>query len=224
VIASCCALYIFVCFICCTLLLSQTMAQYGKSDYWNERYTRETDPFDWYQRYDALGSIFKKYMKPTDKILVVGCGNSRLSEDMYKDGYKNITNIDISGVVIKAMEQKHKDYSGMTYKVMDVTSMPEYAAGSFDVIIDKGTLDAVLCGEGSVSSCDKMLSEISRVLKAGGTFLMVTYAEPETRLRYLEKPKCGWRIEMLTIEKPKVMGASPDPKDVHYIYIMTRLG
>ena len=31
---------------------------------------------------------------------MVGCGNSRLSERMYNDDYKNILNIDISDVVI----------------------------------------------------------------------------------------------------------------------------
>lgn len=31
---------------------------------------------------------------------MVGCGNSKLSEDMYDDGYKDIINIDISDVVV----------------------------------------------------------------------------------------------------------------------------
>lgn len=36
-------------------------------------------------------------MKPEDKILNVGAGNSKLSEEMYEEGYHNIVNIDISG-------------------------------------------------------------------------------------------------------------------------------
>lgn len=33
-----------------------------------------------------------------------------LSEDMVNDGYKEIVNIDISSVVIEAMQKKYQDY------------------------------------------------------------------------------------------------------------------
>jgi 2-polyprenyl-3-methyl-5-hydroxy-6-metoxy-1,4-benzoquinol methylase len=33
----------------------------------------------------------------------VGAGNSRLSEEMAEEGYNNITNIDICGLIVKAM-------------------------------------------------------------------------------------------------------------------------
>lgn len=33
------------------------MAQYGKAEYWEERYSRDVEPFDWYQRYFALRDI-----------------------------------------------------------------------------------------------------------------------------------------------------------------------
>jgi len=198
------------------------MSQYGKADYWNDRYSKDSDPFDWYQKYDALSTLFKKYLKPVDKILMVGCGNSRLSEDMHKDGFKNITNIDISNAVIKAMEQKSKDHEGMTYKTIDATNMPEFANGSFDAAVDKGTLDAILCGESSIANADKMLGEISRVLRPGGVFVVVTYGDPPTRLTYLEKPKYGWKVETQTIDKPKVPGIQQEKNDVHYIYIASK--
>jgi hypothetical protein len=35
--------------------------------------------------------------------LVVGAGNSRMSEEMFEEGYTNIANIDISLTVTKAM-------------------------------------------------------------------------------------------------------------------------
>lgn len=33
---------------------------------------------------------------------------------MYKDGFKTITNVDISNVVVSAMQQKYADCGGMT--------------------------------------------------------------------------------------------------------------
>ena len=45
-------------------------------------------------------------MKKDDTILMAGAGNSRLSEDMYEDGYQTITNIDISRVVVDQVTNK----------------------------------------------------------------------------------------------------------------------
>lgn len=36
----------------------------------------------------------------------------------------------------------------------------DFADGMFDVVIDKGTLDSILCGEGSSQNAQKMLSEV----------------------------------------------------------------
>ena len=59
------------------------MAQYGKPEYWDERYARDPEPFDWYQRWSGIRDICMNYMKPSDNVLIVGCGNSRLGEEMY---------------------------------------------------------------------------------------------------------------------------------------------
>lgn len=57
-------------------------------------------------------------MSKDDHILMVGCGNSKLSEQMYEAGYKNITNIDISPTVIEQMKNLSP---GMEWHVMDAT-------------------------------------------------------------------------------------------------------
>ena len=44
---------------------------------------------------------------------MAGCGNSRLSEEMYEDGYRSITNIDISRVVVDQMAARCRDMEGM---------------------------------------------------------------------------------------------------------------
>lgn len=55
------------------------------------------------KRYSGLKDWISQYIRKTDNILMVGAGSSRLTEDMYDDGYTTITNIDISSVVIEQM-------------------------------------------------------------------------------------------------------------------------
>ena len=54
-------------------------------------------------------------LSPESKILVIGAGssskliNSGLSEEMYEDGFTNITNVDFSPSVVAAMVEKLKE-------------------------------------------------------------------------------------------------------------------
>ena len=47
------------------------MAQYGKAQYWDERYTNDPESFDWYQRYAGLSDLLAKYIKKDDGVLMV---------------------------------------------------------------------------------------------------------------------------------------------------------
>lgn len=105
---------------------------------------------------------------------------------MYEDGYENITNIDISNTVTKFMEEKVKSRCpNMTYKQMDVIDMNEFKSGEFQAVMDKGTLDSVLCGDNSVANAEKMLSEIYRVLAPSGVYICVTYGSEDHRKNFL---------------------------------------
>ena len=59
--------------------------------------------YDWYCGYPELKNVFEKCynLDKCAKILMIGCGNSKLSEDMFDDGYINIVSTDISDVVIE---------------------------------------------------------------------------------------------------------------------------
>lgn len=201
------------------------MAQYGKVEYWEERYTRDPEPFDWYQRWAGLKDTLLEYIQPQHALLMLGAGNSRLSEELYEEGYQKITNIDISNVVIKAMVEKYRDKTGMSYIQMDARAM-ELPNENFNVVIDKATLDSVLCGEGSTHNAQKMLQEVSRVLQSNGVYIAISHGQPSYRLTYLQRPEFGWNVKIFTVQKP-MMGMtaslSADDKDnVHYIYVCTK--
>ena len=51
------------------------------------------------------------------KILVVGCGFSRMSEELADEGYTNVTSIDISYNAINLCKEEYGEtYSGLTFK------------------------------------------------------------------------------------------------------------
>lgn len=203
------------------------MAQYGKTSYWDERYTKDPEPFDWYQRYSGIKDLIAQYVKKSDNILMSGAGNSRLSEDMYDDGYTTVANIDISRVVIDQMIEKYRDKPTLTWQQMNVCAL-EFPDESFDVVLDKGTADSILCGEGSTANAAKMCQEVSRVLKPSGTFMVISYGVPDNRLSYLENEDYGWSVTVHTVAKPTVSAtAVPDTKDansVHYIFVCVKGG
>lgn len=107
---------------------------------------------------------------------MLGCGNSSLSADLYDVGYKQMTNIDISHVVIKQMMDLHRlDRPGLSFTQMDATALT-YADQSFSAAIDKGTLDALMPDDDpqTVATIDKYFDEISRVLRIGGRYVCVS--------------------------------------------------
>ena len=63
---------------------------------------------------------------------------------MFEDGYKCITNIDISPTVIQAMGEKYKNFGpDFKYVQMDARKM-DFPADSFECVLDKATLDSML--------------------------------------------------------------------------------
>mmetsp|Transcript_13474 Transcript_13474/g.23844 ORF Transcript_13474/g.23844 Transcript_13474/m.23844 type:complete len:236 (-) Transcript_13474:513-1220(-) len=179
------------------------MPQYSEVAYWDQRYAREPVPFDWYQGYHGLQIIINYYLKKNYKLLQVGVGTSRLQEEMVEAGFQDITNIDYSKVVIEQMKKQHESIPQLSYLVSDVRNMPEIKTKSFDGVIDKGTLDAIVCGPNAFDNGKKALGEIYRVLRPGGVFLLITYGDPHSRLESL---KCfPWVIHVFCLAKKEIV-------------------
>lgn len=167
-------------------------------------------------------------MTKSDKILNIGCGNSKLSEDLSEEGYEDITNIDFSTKVITQMEEKYKQkYPKMEWKVMDVLNMSEFPKETFNTIIDKGTFDCIVCGDNSTPNAAKMMQEIYRILAPGGHYMVITYGDQEFRKKYFETQPWSFNAPD-RIAKPSAMVATTinadesDPKNFHYVYTMTK--
>lgn len=155
--------------------------EYSKAQFWEDRMKETKGFFDWYVEFDEL----KRYIAKTNiteesKILMVGCGNSKLSEQMYDAGYKNIVNVDIAPSIVNLMKDYHdKKEKFMEWEVMDCTAMT-YKDESFDLVIDKGTIDAVICGD-DLSPSLLITREMCRVTKKSGHIVLVSNSAPQGR-------------------------------------------
>lgn len=150
-------------------------SKYKYVDYWDERYQTE-ESFEWFGDFSTFQHLLENFIKKEDSILVLGCGNSGLSVDLYKAGYRSISNIDARQL-----------------------SFPD---GSFDVVLEKATLDAMLVEEkdpwrvsnDAARLIHQVLTEVSRVLKPGGRFLSLTFAQPHFRRRLYASHRYGWSV------------------------------
>jgi len=205
--------------------------------------------------------------KRTARVLIVGAGNDTLGEEMLKDGWEGgIVNVDFSSVVVQQMREKYGDafykallaekaqrtcstnesnaapssndsFIKMTYDCHDVTKDLPYADGSFDLIICKATLDAILCSAGSLHSARAFMEESCRILnKDHGVLVAVTYGTKESRLVHFENvhnPSDEWWKGGVTfhyVPKPAVehdlpsLAATRNANPFHTVIIAKKYG
>jgi SAM-dependent methyltransferase len=197
--------------------------EYGEMSYWDDRFAIE-DEYEWLVSYSDVASQLGSHIHTTDRILVVGCGNSKFSYDLYQTGFTNICNIDYSQTVIDGMKRKYQElcptmdwmvrdwrervssstvdifislilpfFVALYFQVMDMTNMSDFANQSFDVVLDKAAMDALMVQEGDVwnprqtviDQARSMCQHISRILKPNGKFLQISFAQPHFRKKYL---------------------------------------
>ena len=92
---------------------------------------------------------------------------------MYADGFTKITNVDYSHAVIENMRRRCCKLSHMDWQVMDITDL-QFDNETFDVVIEKGTLDAMLVLESDPwnistegeETIDKILGQVCFHLQA----------------------------------------------------------
>ena len=165
-------------------------------------------------------------MSREDRILNIGCGTSRLGEDLSEEGFENITNIDFSQTVITLMEEKYREtFPKMVFRKMDAMDMKDFQDEMFNVVIDKGTLDTIMCSDNFMVNGRQMISEVHRVLKPGGKYICITYGDPEHRKKHFETKTWEKIITEKIYKPPTSVKESKEPKDdknIHYVYILTK--
>ena len=84
---------------------------------------------------------------------------------------------------------------GGCYLPMDVCNL-QFRDDSFPCVIDKGTMDALLCGRHYEVQVTKMIEEIGRVLAVHGIFIEITFGKNVERMGVFDCPELlPWTLE-----------------------------
>jgi SAM-dependent methyltransferase len=166
---------------------STARSAFGTKQYWDELYLGRGDfPAEEYQWYFGLSDYYQyvnaHVPNKDSNILIPGIGNDPVLLDLLQKGYTKLTGTDYSD---HAIERQHDllsyDRSGaaedsIVLRQMDARAMPSEWEDKFDVIIEKGCLDAIyLSGDGNL---ELAIKEFERVLKLGGMLISVSGVVP----------------------------------------------
>lgn len=194
---------------------------YGDVNFWNERYSSDLVEkgkkytYDWYVPYEKgawsntvccvecckitvyiVQQMIESFSRPdkSDRVLILGCGTSTMAEKMYQSGFLDITGVDFSHEAIDINIAKYREWPGMDFIVANVMYMDDFEDGRFTIIIDKGCIDAVMCGFNSIEDVNRMNKEVHRVLAPGAQFFSIGYGVAEMRMPHLQRPHLDWDV------------------------------
>ena len=160
---------------------------FGTKGYWDSHYTScatqqaDDDTDEWYLSFADLSEILSGAM-PHGKdsaVLDIGCGTSRMLRDMRESGHTGeLIGTDFSGVELARRCNAGLDIAIKEADCRDCADLLGQEA--FDLILDKGTVDALLCDESEgEENVRRECSQVREMLRVGGAFCLVTPKYPE---------------------------------------------
>jgi EEF1A lysine methyltransferase 4 len=119
--------------------------------------------YDWYFPFEKIRPILETYFGEPQgqRVLVVGCGNSTLSADLFNYGFTGITSIDLSARVITQLQERYRGLEGLEFSVADARSLDAYPDEHFDCVLDKGLMDSLFCSFRPEDDVLEMHTEVS---------------------------------------------------------------
>ena len=209
---------------------------FSRLEYWDNRFGNE-ESFEWLQTWDAFGETLMKLLddhfpnidRKDINVLVVGCGTNDLGPHLFNAGWKKLTNLDFSGVLIDKMKSTYSspEYEGMCWTQGNCLHLKKYKDGSFDAIIDKATLDAISCDGDEATR--KATTEFHRILRGTGGYFLISYSKyrlesfiDEDKVNQLTAEDEYWKcnIHHLFIVEGDDNGSISCPSNIHYLFLL----
>ncbi|KAK2900195.1 citrate synthase-lysine N-methyltransferase CSKMT, mitochondrial [Channa argus] len=159
--------------------------------------------FEWFFGFEAVQDFIMPLLQTKShpdtplQVLDMGCGTSALGPCIYRHSPLpvQVTCADISPVAVRLMQehvrakaiQPHNISSKLKFVELDCTQLHEhYGSRSVDLVVDKGTTDALLRSKEGKGKAGLVLKQCLKVLRSSGALLQFSDEDPDARLLWLE--------------------------------------
>ena len=121
-------------------------------------------------------------VRPQDKdksVMMLGCGYSKLGEDMATNGWQRIVQVDISSKAISDLAERSNSEDDCIED--DATTLSAFNSRTMDAIVDKGLVDTLFLADDHAKIVD-IMNSAHRVLKTKGVLIVFSLSEPNQLL------------------------------------------
>lgn len=207
---------------------------------WDRFYTETSSSstfknFEWFFSFDAVCGFIMPPLETRAQpdaslhVLDVGCGTSDLGPSIYRRSTLpvRVTCADISPIAVQLMKdhvgakalQPGNPSSVLRFAEIDCMQLSKhFASCSVDLIVDKGTTDALLRSKEGKWKAELVLQQCLKVLKSSGSLLQFSDEDPDARLLWLETSVWEQKVNAANVvvqEVGKLRGVS------YYCYHVT---
>lgn len=105
-------------------------------------------------------------------------------------GYRGLTAVHSSSSLIQSWRQKHTgSRPTLNYQAADIAEGLAFEHLPYAAIIDKGTIDGLLCKEAGMEEAQTALLNVWSILKSPGSFIWFTHGPPSLRMPLISQQK-----------------------------------
>ncbi len=133
--------------------------------YWSRRYRQQETGWDIGEASTPLREYISQLTDKEARVLIPGCGNAHEAEWLVKEGFSNITLLDISSVLVAQLQQRFK---GMPVRVI-LQDFFEHK-GEYDLILEQ----TFFCALNPVHRQD-YVRKMTELLRPGGILAGVLF-------------------------------------------------
>ncbi|XP_043539647.1 citrate synthase-lysine N-methyltransferase CSKMT, mitochondrial [Chiloscyllium plagiosum] len=175
--------------------------------------------FDWFLGYSSLRGLILQLLQDMEseaplKLLDIGCGTSELGPRLYCECPfpLHVYCVDFSPIALAIMRAQFSllplpvsPASQLHFVQMDIGNLSGFQQQSFDLILDKGTLDALLRADDGGEAARCALTQSLGMLRPGGSMLQISDEDPDVRIVWLES-LCLATVTALEVDTEKNAG------------------
>uniref|UniRef100_UPI0037E8799D citrate synthase-lysine N-methyltransferase CSKMT, mitochondrial n=1 Tax=Semicossyphus pulcher TaxID=241346 RepID=UPI0037E8799D len=188
-------------------LTTELIENMDKKATWDRFYTENSSKtfknFEWFFGFNSVRDFIMPLLQSEPRpeallqILDMGCGTSALGPCIYRHSSLpvRVTCADISPIAVRLMQEhvqaKAIEPSNLSSQLefveLDCTQLHKhFGSSSVDLIVDKGTTDALLRSKEGKGKAGQVLKQCLKVLRSSGSLLQFSDEDPDARLVWLE--------------------------------------